>query len=133
MIEGIMMRGPEMTAMAVRHTSGEIVMESWQTAGKNRAKLWKVPIFRGVYAFVDSMFYGYKTLMRSAELSGLEEEEDKPKEKPAEEVSAIESSAAAPTADADETVSAEALTAEPDGTENDFTETVAPEIGRAHV
>ena len=27
LLEGIMMRGPEKTAMAVRHTSGEIVIE----------------------------------------------------------------------------------------------------------
>ena len=29
LIEGVMMRGPERTAMAVRHTSGEIRIEEW--------------------------------------------------------------------------------------------------------
>ncbi|HIW74452.1 MAG TPA: DUF1385 domain-containing protein [Firmicutes bacterium] len=76
LIEGIMMRGPEKTAMAVRHVSGEIVMEEWPTSGSRRAKFWKLPLIRGVYNFVDSMYFGYKCLMRSAELSGLEDEEE---------------------------------------------------------
>ena len=51
LIEGVMMRGPEKTSMAVRHVSGEIVMESWPTSGKDRAAIWKVPLIRGVYRF----------------------------------------------------------------------------------
>ena len=76
LIEGIMMRGPEKTAMAVRHVSGEIVIEEWATSGSKRAKFWKLPLIRGIYNFVDSMYFGYKCLMRSAELSGLEDEEE---------------------------------------------------------
>ncbi|HJD23976.1 MAG TPA: DUF1385 domain-containing protein [Firmicutes bacterium] len=76
LIEGIMMRGPEKTAMAVRHVSGEIVTEEWPTSGSKRAKFWKLPLIRGIYNFVDSMYFGYKCLMRSAELSGLEDEEE---------------------------------------------------------
>ena len=34
LIEGIMMRGPEKTSMAVRHVSGEIVTEEWATTGQ---------------------------------------------------------------------------------------------------
>lgn len=80
LIEGVMMRGPEKTSMAVRHVSGEIVMESWPTSGKDRAAIWKVPLIRGVYNLIDSMRFGYKCLMRSAELSGIEDEEDEGKE-----------------------------------------------------
>ena len=76
LIEGVMMRGPERTSMAVRHVSGEIVQESWPTAGQNRAAIWKVPFIRGIYNMVDSMRFGYKCLMRSAVLSGLEDEEE---------------------------------------------------------
>ncbi len=76
LIEGVMMRGPEKTAMAVRHTSGEIVMEEWPTKGKERPKWMKWPLIRGVINMVESMAMGYKCLMRSAELSGLEAEED---------------------------------------------------------
>ena len=82
LIEGIMMRGPERTSMAVRHVSGEIVLESWPTAGTNKPKILKLPFIRGIFNFIDSLRYGYKCLMRSAELSGLEDEEEEPKKKP---------------------------------------------------
>jgi len=75
LIEGVMMRGPEKTAMAVRHTSGEIVMEEWPTKGKERPRITKWPFIRGVINMVESMAMGYKCLMRSAELSGLDAEE----------------------------------------------------------
>ena len=39
LIEGIMMRGPDTTSMAVRHVSGNILLESWKTGGKGRAKI----------------------------------------------------------------------------------------------
>lgn len=76
LIEGIMMRGPKMSAMAVRNTSGEIVLEKWETKSSNRSKFFKLPIIRGVFGFVDSMVSGYKCLMRSAEISGLDEIEE---------------------------------------------------------
>ena len=84
LLEGIMMKGPKMTAMAVRDPSGKIVLEKWPTQSANRPKIFKLPIFRGVYGFVESMLSGYKCLMRSAELSGLEElEEELAREKEA--------------------------------------------------
>ena len=70
-----MMRGPERTAMAVRHTSGEIVIKEWDNSKKKVNKFFKLPIVRGVYNFIASLSIGYKCLMESAELSGLEEEE----------------------------------------------------------
>lgn len=76
LLEGIMMRGPKRSAMAVRDTKGEIVIEEWDTKGSDRAKFFKLPIIRGVFNFADSMISGYKCLMRSAEISGLEELEE---------------------------------------------------------
>ena len=73
LMEGIMMRGPQMTAMAVRNPKGEIVLEKWETEKNTRAKFFKLPIIRGCFNFFDSMKAGYKCLMRSAEISGLEE------------------------------------------------------------
>ena len=73
LIEGIMMRGPKKTAMAVRNPQGEIVLEEWETRGASRAGFVKLPIIRGVVGFIDSMVFGYKCLMRSAEIAGLEE------------------------------------------------------------
>ena len=73
LLDGIMMRGPQMTAMAVRNSDGEIVLEKWKTVTKETPKIFKLPIIRGVYNFISSMKTGYKALMRSAEISGLEE------------------------------------------------------------
>lgn len=84
LIEGIMMRGPQMTAMAVRDPDGVMVVEKWETKN-TKAKWTKIPLVRGVVNFVLSMKIGYKALMRSAEIAGLEEVTEK--EKPsAEEV-----------------------------------------------
>lgn len=82
LMEGIMMRGPKMTAMAVRNTQGEIVVEEFETATKKRSAISRWPIIRGVVGYIDTMKLGYKCLMRSAELSGLEDMVDeKPKKK----------------------------------------------------
>ncbi len=92
LIEGVMMRGPEKTAMAVRHTSGEIRMECWDNPVSKRPAITKWPLIRGIFNYIDSMRYGYKCLMRSAEMSGLEEElEDALEEgKQPEEETAVE-------------------------------------------
>lgn len=74
LIEGVMMRGPEKTAMAVRHTSGEIRTDEWTNPQSKRPAFTRWPFIRGIFNFVDSMVYGYKCLMRSAEMSGLEDE-----------------------------------------------------------
>ncbi len=76
LMEGIMMRGPEVTAMAVRNTSGEMVIEKFPTETKKRHKFFKLPVVRGVFNYIDSMVVGTKCLMRSAEISGLEEAEE---------------------------------------------------------
>ena len=77
LLEGIMMRGPEKTAMAVRHVvSKEIIIEEFETKGKDRAKFYKLPFVRGLFNMYDSLTFGYKCLMRSAELCGMEEEEN---------------------------------------------------------
>lgn len=73
LIEGIMMRGPKKTAMAVRDPKGEIVLETVETPTPKRAAFFKLPFIRGIFNFVDSMKLGYKCLMRSAEISALEE------------------------------------------------------------
>lgn len=74
LIEGVMMRGPERITMAVRHTSGQIRTETLPNKMSQRPVLWRIPFVRGVFNFVDSMILGYKCLMRSMELSGLEED-----------------------------------------------------------
>ena len=84
LMEGIMMRGPKKSAMAVRDPHGEIVLEVTDISTGKRPLISKIPIARGVYGFISSMVIGYKSLMRSAEISGLEEiEEELAKEKAA--------------------------------------------------
>lgn len=73
LMEGIMMRGPATTAMAVRNPQGEIVLETFASEGKKRPAICRWPVIRGIFGFIDSMSLGYKCLMRSAEISGLEE------------------------------------------------------------
>ncbi len=80
LIEGIMMRGPKLTAMAVRNTkTREIILEEYPTKGQDRAAFFKLPFIRGIFNMIDSLSFGYKCLMRSAELSGLEDEDENKK------------------------------------------------------
>ena len=80
LIEGIMMRGPEKTAMAVRNVkTKEITLEEYPTKGADRPKICKLPFIRGIFNMYDSLSFGYKCLMRSAELSGIEDEEENKK------------------------------------------------------
>ena len=81
LIEGVMMRGPKTTAMAVRNPEGEIVLEKWENEKKKKKKITTLPVIRGVFNFIESMKFGYKCLMRSAEISGLEEIEKEEAEK----------------------------------------------------
>jgi uncharacterized protein YqhQ len=76
LIEGVMMRGPKKTAMAVRTPSGEIATDKWDTGLSNK---WykRTPFIRGIFNFIDMMVLGYRCLMKSAEMAGVEEEPDK--------------------------------------------------------
>ncbi len=94
LIEGIMMRGPHKTVMAVRNSEGEIVTENMETKQlKDKYKILGWPIIRGAVSMVESMLFGYKALMKSADLSGMldEEEDEKNKEKADKEQLAAES------------------------------------------
>lgn len=77
LIEGVMMQGPKGMATAVRKPDGEILTEYHEVKLlRNKYKFFNIPIIRGVVAFIESMITGYKTLMYSAEVSGLEDLED---------------------------------------------------------
>jgi len=80
-MEGVMMRGKRIYAMAVRNPEGGITIEKNNCLGFGKKnKLFKLPIFRGMVAFLDSLIVGTKILMRSAELAGegIMEEEGEP-------------------------------------------------------
>ena len=74
LIEGIMMQGPKGMATAVRKPDGEILTEYHEVKHiKDKCKFLGLPVIRGVVNFVESMIMGYKTLMYSAEISGMED------------------------------------------------------------
>lgn len=75
LIEGIMMRGPHAYTMAVRKPDGEIFLEYHDTSHTSLKWYKKTPFIRGCFSFLDSMRFGYKCLMRSADIAGLEEGE----------------------------------------------------------
>ncbi len=80
LIEGIMMNGPQGAAMSVRRTDGTIVTVPKETKHiRDKIKIFKLPILRGVVNYIESMVVGYKCLMESADLSGqleIEESEE---------------------------------------------------------
>jgi len=79
-IEGVMMRGPYKTAVAVRKPDGviDVSVEDIVPLSK-RNKIFSIPIIRGAVSFVDSLLTGIKYLQYSASFFEDEEgyEEDK--------------------------------------------------------
>ncbi|MBQ2667417.1 MAG: DUF1385 domain-containing protein [Clostridia bacterium] len=75
LLEGIMMVGPKKNTAAFVDENGEISLEDI-TAPSLREKypILKVPFIRGTFSFIDTMRLGMKALMRSAEKSGLDED-----------------------------------------------------------
>ena len=85
LIEGILMKSPEKTALAVRIPDGSIdVSYMEQESLRKKYKILNLPIIRGVIGFAESMIQGYKAMMISADKSGfadLEEENQKTEKK----------------------------------------------------
>ncbi|NCB92593.1 MAG: DUF1385 domain-containing protein [Clostridia bacterium] len=83
-MEGIMMRSGDQYSVGVRKPDGEIEIrvEPYKSWTKDK-KLWKLPIFRGVISFFESLVVGMKCLMYSA--SFYEDEEEQKKELTKEE------------------------------------------------
>lgn len=69
-IEGVMMRGKKIYALAVRNPEGGITVEKKEWGSVVKGGLFKYPVFRGMAAFLDSLISGTKILMRSAEIAG---------------------------------------------------------------
>ncbi len=79
LIEGIMMRGPKKTEISVRTPDGSISSETLETNGLGKKyKIFRLPLFRGIAGFIDSMTTGFKALNISAEKSGMEDLEGEP-------------------------------------------------------
>lgn len=74
LIEGIMMKGPSVDAMALRLPDNTIDVSTWKNDGR---KKWykKCPFVRGIFNFFDSLFSAFKCLMKSADAAGMDDEE----------------------------------------------------------
>ncbi|MBR5976972.1 MAG: DUF1385 domain-containing protein [Clostridia bacterium] len=76
LIEGIVMRGRHVAAMGIRLPNGEIeVTEKELHPLRDKYKIAGFPVIRGVVNFVESIVFGYKCLMESAEKAGIEDEQ----------------------------------------------------------
>ena len=69
-MEGIMMRGKQAMATAVRDPLGKIQVESeYLKTSEKRKKITKIPFVRGVVNFVSSLIDGNRVLLRSADVA----------------------------------------------------------------
>jgi uncharacterized protein YqhQ len=85
-IEGVMMKNKSEYAVAVRKPDNEITVEKKVHKDfSDKVRIFKLPIFRGILAFVDSMVIGLKVLNYSS--SFFEEEENEKVKKESSEKS----------------------------------------------
>lgn len=68
-IEGVMMRGPRESAIAVRLPDGEIEVTRLEINAWARKPIFKLPLLRGFVALVDSLIVGTRALTFSANRS----------------------------------------------------------------
>lgn len=74
-LEGVMMRGKNSYAIAVRNGEGEIVMESERPkVTDKKKKALKIPVLRGIISFFDAFVSGLKITMRASEVFGEADE-----------------------------------------------------------
>lgn len=77
-MEGVMMKSKTQYTTAVRTPDGNIVRDTHPvTSIKDKVKLFKLPIIRGVVNFIEMLKLSMSTLTFSAEAIGIEEEETK--------------------------------------------------------
>ncbi len=76
-IEGVMMKNKEDYAIAVRKPDDTIVVKKEKYESKaEKYKLFKLPIFRGILGFIESLTMGIQVLTFSASFYEYEEEEE---------------------------------------------------------
>lgn len=73
LIEGVMMRGKDTIAIAVRKPDGDIEVKVEKVTGLGKSSLLKVPLIRGVLGMISSMIIGTKALAWSAEIFSEED------------------------------------------------------------
>lgn len=76
-IEGVMIRGPEHMAVAVRHPKGHIVTHSERLSGIYTGRTRRVPLIRGVVVLWETLALGMRALNYSSRIAFEEEDEGK--------------------------------------------------------
>ena len=75
-IEGVMMRGPELVATAVRNPQGRIELEVKPVNSiADRYPIFKKPMLRGCVSLFESLVMGIRSLCYSAQMAGEEDEQ----------------------------------------------------------
>ncbi len=75
-MEGVMMKAPDAWALAVRLPGGQIHVERHEEVSIAKKFTWaRWPLVRGIVALFDALQVSYRSLSRSAQLAGEEEEE----------------------------------------------------------
>ena len=68
-LEGLMMRAPSVSGLAVRKASGEIVFEKQAVQSlTQKNKFFGLPIIRGIVTFIEMLMFGVNTITKSAKL-----------------------------------------------------------------
>jgi len=81
-IEGVMMRGPQHIATALRKKDGHIILKKEEFVSKTKTnKFFGLPLIRGFVSLIEMLSIGIKTLNFSAEEAIKDEEADKPEKK----------------------------------------------------
>lgn len=82
LIEGILMKSPEKTAIAVRKKDGSIDISYLEDKTlRQKYAFLRLPVIRGIAAYIESMKQGYKAMMISADKSGFTDVEEEEEEK----------------------------------------------------
>jgi uncharacterized protein YqhQ len=79
-VEGVMMRGPNTMAVAVRTPDGNIVSHAERLDGLYTTPLRLVPLLRGIAILAESFTLGVRALSWSAAIAGETDDEGKPAE-----------------------------------------------------
>ena len=81
-IEGVMMRSPTHYATAVRTPQGRIVIQKTPfTSFVRRVKIFNIPIIRGAFTLIETLYIGIQSLTYSASQAVEEEQPQKQKSK----------------------------------------------------
>lgn len=79
-IEGVLMRGPERWALAVRPPEGDIWTRWWGTRPWNSSMPWSLPVLRGIATMGEMLVTGFRAISLSAQVALGEEEKIGPLE-----------------------------------------------------